>query len=98
MSNATNKTIALTELAATIKVTVTLTADGTAVNNATVALTAPSGLTAPANKSTNASGVTTFTVPYGTGWTATATKGALTGTSTSFDTGATEADVPISIA
>jgi hypothetical protein len=98
MSNATNKTIALTELAATIKVTVTLTADGTAVSGATVALTAPSGLTAPANKSTNASGVATFTVPYGTGWTAKATKGALTGTSTSFDTGATEADVPISIA
>ncbi len=97
-STSPSGTITLTELSASVKVTVTALADGSPVNKATVTLTAPAGLTAPAPADTDASGVVTFTVPYGTGWSASATKGALAGsTSTTFDTGATQAAVTITV-
>jgi hypothetical protein len=90
-------TIALTELSASVKVTVSA-ADASPVNKATVTLTAPTGLTAPAPQDTNSSGVVRFTVPYGSGWTASAVKGALSGgPSAAFDTGATEADIAITV-
>ena len=99
--------ITLAEKSATVKVTVTQAS--TAVEGAEVTLHEPSGMhfTGTTVDTTGADGTVTFTVPYGSGWSASATYTDTGGTHYSgsttstlpggFTTDATEADVSIAV-
>jgi hypothetical protein len=115
VTDATVKTVALTEVGGSVTVTVSVATGFTLPNNApvTVTLTAPAGASAPAAASVQAnnSGVATATfnnLPYGAGWTASATSSVsvggpppvatpIQGTSATFSIGSVAATATISL-